>query len=89
MATHKSAEKRARQSALRNARNRSARSTLRTALKKYRQLVEDKDVQAAAADYPKVQQIIDKAVSKGLLHANTAARHKSRLAAALKRLQVA
>ncbi|MBI3993117.1 MAG: 30S ribosomal protein S20 [Candidatus Lambdaproteobacteria bacterium] len=89
MATHKSAEKRARQSAKRNARNRSARSALRTALKKFRALLAEKNVEQAAAEYGGLQTTIDKAVTKGVLHANAAARHKSRLHAALKRVQAA
>jgi small subunit ribosomal protein S20 len=89
MANHKSAEKRARQAIKRNARNRSARSALRTALKKYRALLTAKDVEQAAAQYGGVQKTIDKAVTKGVLHANAAARYKSRLHAALRRMQAA
>ena len=89
MANHKSAEKRARQSVKRNLRNRSARSALRTAIKKYRALLAEKNVEQAAAEYGGLQKSIDKAVTKGVLHANAAARHKSRLHAALRRVQAA
>lgn len=89
MANHKSAQKRVRQTIKRNARNRSVRSALRTAIKKYRELLESNDLEAASAQFPQIQKEIDKAVTKGILHANTAARKKSRLAAALKRAQAA
>jgi small subunit ribosomal protein S20 len=89
MAHHASALKRARQNEKRRLRNRHQRSTLRTALKKFRTLLSGKDNAAAQLGYPSVQQAIDKAVTKGLIHRNAAARYKSRLAAALKKLQAA
>lgn len=89
MAHHKSAIKRARQNLKRRAHNRHQRSTLRTALKTYRELLDAKNAEAAGKEYTTVQKAIDKAVTKGLLHRNAAARYKSRLAAALKKLQAA
>ncbi len=89
MAIHKSAEKRARQNIKRNERNRAVRSALRTAVKNFLALVAEKNLEAAAVNYPLVQKTIDKAVTKGVLHRNTAARKKSRLAAVLKRAQAA
>jgi small subunit ribosomal protein S20 len=89
MAHHKSAIKRARQNLKRRAQNRHQRSTLRSALKKYRDLLEAKNGEAAGKEYPVVQKAIDKAVTKGLIHQNAAARYKSRLSAALKKLQAA
>jgi small subunit ribosomal protein S20 len=89
MAHHKSALKRARQNIKRRERNRHHRSTLRTALKKYRDLLGAKKQDEAAKEYTGVQKAIDKAVSHGVLHRNAAARYKSRLAAALKKLQAA
>lgn len=85
MAQHKSAKKRARQNIKRRARNRVQRSTLRTALKKYRALLDAKDAENAQKEFSMVQKAIDRAVSKGILHHNTGARYKSRLAAALKK----
>jgi small subunit ribosomal protein S20 len=85
MAHHKSAIKRARQNIKRRARNREQRSTLRTALKKYRALLDAKDAENAQKEFSTVQKAIDRAVSKGILHANTGTRYKSRLAAALKK----
>lgn len=89
MAHHSSAIKRARQNLKRRARNRHQRSTLRTAVKKYRDLLTANKREEAASEYTSVQQAIDHAVSKGLIHRNAAARYKSRLAAALKKLQAA
>ena len=79
MANHKSAEKRVRQNAKRKEINRSNRSKLRTSIKKLRAAVSGHD-KAASTEllFPTVS-LIDKAVNKGILHKNTAARHKSRL----------
>lgn len=79
MANIKSQMKRNRQNDVRRLRNKAVRSDLRTAIKK----VET----AAAAGEPTdelfrtAQKKLDRAVSKGVLKANTAARQKSRLAA--------
>ena len=79
MANHKSAEKRVRQNARRNEINRSNRSKLRTSIKKLRAAVAGHDKSASTELlYPTVS-LIDKAVNKGIIHKNTAARYKSRL----------
>lgn len=79
MANHKSAEKRVRQNAKRNEINRSNRSKLRTSIKKLRSAVAGNDKPASSELlYPTIS-LIDKAVNKGILHKNAAARHKSRL----------
>jgi small subunit ribosomal protein S20 len=79
MANHKSAEKRVRQNAKRNEINRSNRSKLRTSIKKLRTAVAGSDKSASTELlYPTVS-LIDKAVNKGIIHKNTAARYKSRL----------
>lgn len=86
MANIKSSKKRI-LTAERNAvRNVAFKSSVKTAIKKALELGkagESKDLQAAVA---KVYQLCDKAVGKGILHKNTAARKKSRLVLALKRL---
>lgn len=82
---HKSALKRARQNARRNERNRSLRSALRNVIKKFRAKIAAKDVAGAQQELPLLHKAIDKAVTKGLLHRNTASRGKSRASAALKR----
>ncbi len=89
MANHKSAQKRARQNLKRRNRNRHQRSTLRTTLKNYREVLGAKDAAAAESGYPGVQKAIDRAVTKGVLNRHTAARYKSRLAAAMKKMKAA
>ena len=89
MANHKSAIKRARQNEVRRDRNRAHRTALRTALKTFRALLAAKDAKAAEGAYAEVQKRIDKAHTKGVIHANAAARYKSRLAAQLKKLKAA
>lgn len=79
MAHHKSALKRIRQIAKKNLRNRSLRSHLRTTIKKFREVLESGEVEQIKTAYPHVQKTLDKSVTKGILHARTAARHKSRL----------
>ena len=79
MANHKSAEKRVRQNTKRNEINRSNRSALRTSIKKLRAAVASHDKTASTELLTPTISLIDKAVNKGILHKNTAARHKSRL----------
>lgn len=79
MANHKSAEKRVRQNAKRNEINRSNRSKLRTQIKKLRTAVAHSEKKESTELLNPTISLIDKAVNKGLIHRNTAARHKSRL----------
>ena len=79
MPNHKSAEKRVRQSERRRLINRSNRTQLRTSLKKLRVELDGGDSKKIAALLPATVSEIDKAVQKGALHRNAAARHKSRL----------
>ncbi len=79
MPNHKSAEKRDRQNVSRNALNTANRTRLRTNIKKLRAAIEAGNAQEAQALLPETISVIDKSVQKGVLHANTAARHKARL----------
>ena len=79
MANHKSAEKRARQNVKRNETNRSNRSKLRTQIKKLRTALSAADKNTSNELLNPTVSLIDKAVNKGLIHKNTAARYKSRL----------
>lgn len=79
MANHKSAEKRVRQTEKKNAINRSNRSKLRTQIKSLRSVLATGDKKASEDVLTPTISLIDKAVNKGLIHKNTAARHKSRL----------
>jgi len=79
MANHFSALKRARQTVKRTARNRANTSQLRSALRSMRESLAKGDKAAASEIYRKTVSSLDKAIQKGVLHANTAARYKSRL----------
>jgi len=79
MATHPSAAKRARQALVRRDRNRSVRSSVRTAIKKVEAAVAAKDREAAATALTQATSAIARATSKGVLHKNTAGRRVSRL----------
>ncbi len=79
MPNHKSAEKRVRQSERRRAINRHNRTKLRTSVKNLRKALSAKDTTEAGTLLPTTISEIDKAVQKGVLHRNAAARHKSRL----------
>ncbi len=80
MPNHKSAEKRVRQNERRRLVNRSNRTRLRSSVKELRSAL-DGDAKQAATLLPRTVSEIDKAVQKGVLHRNAAARHKSRLTA--------
>ena len=79
MANHKSALKRVRQNAKRNKINRGNRSKVRTQIKKLRAAIAGHDKKASGELLNPTVSIIDKAVSKGIIHKNTGARYKSRL----------
>jgi len=81
MPNHKSAEKRVRQSERRRVVNRHNRTKLRTSVKNLRSALAGNDSKEMGALLPKTISEIDKAVQKGVLHRNAAARHKSRLTA--------
>lgn len=78
MANSKQAEKRIRQSRVRRDRNRAAMSKLRTSIKALRTAA-DTDVEQARELLPGTLSLIDVTAQKGVIHANAAARRKSRL----------
>ncbi|MCL2084845.1 MAG: 30S ribosomal protein S20 [Oscillospiraceae bacterium] len=80
MANIKSAKKRVLVTAAKSARNRSEKSSLKTSIKKASAAAAEGDKALAAAAYKSAQSSIDKAVTHGILHKNTAARRKSKLA---------
>jgi len=81
MPNHKSAKKRVRQSERRRVINRGNRAELRTSIKKLRTALAGSDSTNVSAQLPVTVSEIDKAVQKGVLHRNAAARYKSRLTA--------
>lgn len=86
MANHVSALKRARQTERRTAVNRANKSRLRTALRGFRESLAKGDKKTAEAHFRTTASLIDKAIKKGTIHANTAARYKSRLSTRLNAL---
>jgi small subunit ribosomal protein S20 len=87
VANIKSAEKRARQTIKRRAHNVAARSKLRTAIKRVSNAVTAGEKDEAVTSLKVAIPVIDSAVTKGLIHANKAARHKSQLNAQVRGLQ--
>jgi small subunit ribosomal protein S20 len=81
MPNHKSAEKRVRQNEKRRQINRSNRSRLRSAIKKLRSALDAGEAEQLGTLLPQTISTIDKAIQKGVLHRNAAARHKARLSA--------
>ena len=79
MPNHKSAEKRVRQSEKRRVINRGNRSKVRTYIKKVRAALDSGKSDEIQSALPETISVIDKAVQKGVMHKNAAARYKSRL----------
>ena len=79
MANIASAKKRARQALKSRMHNSSQRSMLRSNIKKVNAAIASGDKDAASKAYTNAVPVIDKMVSKGIIHKNKAARHKSRL----------
>ncbi|MBT1071639.1 30S ribosomal protein S20 [Pelotalea chapellei] len=79
MAHHKSAIKRIKQNAKKNARNRHVSSTLKTYIKRIREAVEAKDKEAATAALKAAIPVIDVTATKGVIHRSNASRNVSRL----------
>jgi small subunit ribosomal protein S20 len=86
VASHKSAEKRARQADKRRARNRGITSSLRTRVKAVREAIASGDKTAAATLLHDAETALRKAASKGVLKKETASRQVSRLAKAVNKV---
>jgi len=86
MANTAQARKRARQAVAHNKHNSSLRSMMRTAIKRVRQAIEAGDKAAANEVLRKTSSVIDRVADKNIIHKNKAARHKSRLSAAINAL---
>jgi small subunit ribosomal protein S20 len=84
MANHLSALKRARQTEKRTAVNRANTTQMRSTLREMRETLAKGDKAAAQKTYRETVSALDKAIQKGVLHKNTAARYKSRLSARVK-----
>lgn len=86
MANIKSAKKRVLIAEANRVKNVAFKTSIKTAVKKALALATSEDKDALNSAISKVYQLCDKAVSKGILHKNTAARKKSRLVLAIKKL---
>ena len=86
MANSPQARKRARQAETRRQRNAGQRSAFRTAIKKVLAAIQEGNAENAQTAYTAAVPVIDGAVTKGLIHKNKAARHKSRLNSKVKAL---
>ena len=79
----KSAAKRDQIAKVRAARNKAAKTALKTTLKKFDAAVADGNRDAAVSTYKVAVKTVDRAVAKGLLHKNNAAHKKSRMTVTL------
>ena len=79
MPSTKSAEKQVRVSARKRLRNKSVRSQCKTEITKSEKLVFSGEIEAAENVVVSTVSTLDKAAEKGIIHANNAARRKSRL----------
>ncbi len=84
MANTAQTRKRARQAIKQNAHNSGLRSELRTAIKKVAKAITAGDKASAQTVYQSSMSTIDRIADKKIIHKNKAARHKSRLSAAIK-----
>ncbi|MER7169467.1 30S ribosomal protein S20 [Micromonospora sp. NPDC000207] len=80
MANIKSQIKRNRQNEKRRLRNKSVKSSLKTAIRRFHEAAETGDVEKANTLLRDASRKLDKAVSKGVIHANQAANRKSAIA---------
>lgn len=80
MAKSLSARKRVRQQAVRTMRNKMYRSRIKTAERRLQAAVEEQDAAAVATRLQWAYKVIDKAAKRGVIHPNTAARRKARMA---------
>ncbi len=86
MANTAQARKRARQALAARDHNTGLRSQARTAIKSVRKAIESGDKALAQEVFKRAQSVIDSIAAKNIFHKNKVARHKSRLASAIKAL---
>jgi len=80
------AKKRIRQSNKSRVRNMSQKTKFRSSIKKVLKSISDRDKNKSNEHFKEATSVIDKLVSKGLIHKNKASRHKSRLNKQIKAL---
>jgi small subunit ribosomal protein S20 len=89
MANNPGAKKAIRKIARRTEVNKARRSRVRTFVRKFEEAIAAGDLAGAKAAFTDAQSELMRAVGKGVIHKNTGSRKVSRLAALLKKLQVA
>jgi len=82
-----SAKKRMRQDSVRRSRNRSTKASLRTQLRKVREAIAAKKLDESKSEFKTLVRKLDKAAARNVIHANAAARTKSRISHSIKALQ--
>ena len=87
MANIKQQQKRVLTNEKRRVRNKSIRSATRTEMRKFREAVESGDKAAAEEQLRVASRKLDKAVTKGVFHRNSAANKKSNMARALNKME--
>ncbi|MGI5879458.1 MAG: 30S ribosomal protein S20 [Syntrophomonadaceae bacterium] len=79
MAKSKTPAKRARIAEENRLRNKAQKTQMKNAIKRYEAALASNDTESAQANLVNAISLVDKSVSKGILHKNTAARKKSAL----------
>ena len=80
MANHKSAIKKMRQDEVRRMRNKAYKTRVKNVVKAVEAAIKEENKEAAEKSFHEAVSVIDRVASKGVIHKNTAARKKSRLA---------
>ena len=89
MANIKSAKKRAEIAERNRERNIAIKSSVKTAVRRVFEAIKENNVEKVQTALSKAYSVIDKAITKGVLHRNTAARKKSRLTRHAQKQEVA
>lgn len=84
MPNTKSAKKDMRTSKIKNARNKAVKSTIRNAIKDVEKNIGTGSREEQESSYKSLCSVVDKAVKKGIIKANTAAKHKSKASRKIK-----
>ena len=86
MANHKSALKRARQNEIKRTRNKGHKTRAKTAIKNVRNAIAENSLETSREKLSEAVSVLQKTVSKGIIHRNTASRKISRLSRQINRL---
>ncbi len=87
MPQRKSAQKELRKNLKRRERNLLFKKKITLAIKRFKRAIQNKDLQESQSSLKEAYKLLDKASSKGIMHKNTSARKKSRLAQLLNKIK--